>query len=170
MGHGYLDFDIGYPVRAFWSRYAESNSIYTCKFILSASNDNASWVQISDMQIQEDAGWKTADTNNYYRYYRIACSDTHSDGFNLYTLKFDKCYKEETLDYDTLLLNNKLENYEKGLRCLIEIPDNFSQQGLLVYMNINNLGRKLINGTITAGKKYELVYDGTTFNAMEVTL
>ena len=39
---------------------------------------------------------------------------------------------------------------------------------LPVYLNINHLGNKLINGTIVEGKKYELVYDGTVFNAREV--
>ena len=36
------------------------------------------------------------------------------------------------------------------------------------YLNINKLGNKLINGTLTENKKYLLVYDGTVFNATEV--
>lgn len=36
------------------------------------------------------------------------------------------------------------------------------------YININNLGNKLINGLMKIGKKYELVYDGTMFSAREV--
>ena len=40
--------------------------------------------------------------------------------------------------------------------------------GLNSYININNLGNKLINGSMSIGKKYELVYDGTLFNAREV--
>lgn len=36
------------------------------------------------------------------------------------------------------------------------------------YINVNGLGNKLIVGTIDINKKYELVYDGTVFNAREV--
>lgn len=40
--------------------------------------------------------------------------------------------------------------------------------GVYSYININGLGEKLINQKIEMGKKYELVYDGTAFNATEV--
>ena len=36
------------------------------------------------------------------------------------------------------------------------------------YININNLGYKLVASKMEAGKTYELVYDGTVFNAREV--
>lgn len=39
---------------------------------------------------------------------------------------------------------------------------------LSTYLNINQLGNKLINGVLTENKKYLLVYDGTVFNATEV--
>lgn len=39
---------------------------------------------------------------------------------------------------------------------------------LYSYININGLGEKLINQKLEMGKKYELIYDGTTFNATEV--
>lgn len=164
--------DMGEAVYSYWTRYAESFSSYDCGFILSASNDNATWTQIGDMKIIEanDKAWRSANTNEYYRYYKIVTSVTHSNGLGLYTLKLNKCYKEDTLNYDTLSLNNQLENYENGLRCMIEMPIDFVQQGIAIYLNINNLGKKLINGTIEASKKYELVYDGTVFNATEVTL
>ncbi len=171
IARGYLYIDMGEAVHSYWARYAESYSSYGCNFILSASEDNATWVQMGDMSVPGDGiAWKTANTDDYYRYYRIEWSEQHSNGLGLLTLKLDKSYKEETLNYDTLFLNNQLENYENGLRCMIEIPADFAQQGVAVYLNINNLGKKLINGTIEANKKYELVYDGTVFNATEVTL
>lgn len=40
--------------------------------------------------------------------------------------------------------------------------------GLYSYLNINGLGEKLINQKLEMGKKYELLYDGETFNATEV--
>lgn len=36
------------------------------------------------------------------------------------------------------------------------------------YININNLGDVLISSSLEIGKKYELIYDGTMFNAREV--
>ena len=42
------------------------------------------------------------------------------------------------------------------------------KNGLQSYININNLGNKLIKDAIEEGKKYELVYDGTMFSAREV--
>lgn len=36
------------------------------------------------------------------------------------------------------------------------------------YINVNNLGEKMILGTLDINKKYKLVYDGTVFNATEV--
>ena len=41
-------------------------------------------------------------------------------------------------------------------------------KGLPSYLNINNLGDVLIPPVLEIGKKYELVYDGTVFNAREI--
>ena len=76
-------------------------------------------------------------------------------------------YNTPTLTQDGtntyLSLPNKLKSYKTNQRVLIKLPSNYSTT--TTYININNLGNKLITGELLANGKYELVYNGESFDA-----
>ena len=84
-------------------------------------------------------------------------------------------YNKPTVSYDgTNYINNlslPLTSYEAGKIVNIE----GSSYGDITsfknpYLNINNLGTKLINGTIETGKKYTLIYNGENWDIKPETI
>lgn len=70
-------------------------------------------------------------------------------------------YNSLSYDGNGLILNMPLTSYEQGKIIKIVSPTNLTNTTI----NINNLGAKTINGNLETSKKYELVYNGTSFDA-----
>ena len=82
------------------------------------------------------------------------------DRYNTPTLT-QETIGEETVNI--LSLANELDAYFNKQRVLIEIPATFDNTKA-TYLNINSLGNKLINDTLGASCKYQLIYNGTSFD------
>ena len=85
------------------------------------------------------------------------------DRYNTPTLT-QETIGEETVNI--LSLANELDAYFNKQRVLIEIPATFDNTKA-TYLNINSLGNKLINDTLGASCKYELIYNGTSFDVID---
>ena len=62
-----------------------------------------------------------------------------------------------------LSLSNGINTYFNKQRVLIELPATFDNTKT-TYLNINNLGNKLINGTMDTNNKFELIYNNISFD------
>lgn len=131
----------------------------------------------------------------FIKYSRHTDNTTQSNGVAMYGIKKDGT-QEEIFRHTSATANITVENnfnietesFYKGFYFLYprgslasgnfsvyevsivegEKISNMSLEIVPNYLNINNLGNVLINGMMEEGKKYELVYDGTVFNAREV--
>lgn len=82
-------------------------------------------------------------------------------------------YKQTVaLDTNEYFAGFRVENY--GIKTYVyefSIESGYKSQlrtNMSNYINVNNLGEKMIVGILDINKKYKLVYDGTVFNATEV--
>lgn len=111
---------------------------YFLSATIKGSKDNSEWVPLymisSSQSTLEEI---TLENPDYYQYYQIDI--VHSDGS--YTVNMRDWQVSEWY----------------GDRLMAEIFEN-------PYININNLGTKLINGTIDSGARYSLIYNGESWN------
>lgn len=75
-------------------------------------------------------------------------------------------YNVPTYSDKAMTLDLSLTSYETGKVIRIKAPATLANPTI----NINNLGEKLINGTINANKYYNLVYDGVKFILEKTTI
>lgn len=111
---------------------------------LEASDDGDDWTLLHNITEDCSNGMTPININNHkiWQYYRFNIEvNVPSSGTGTFRL-----YEFQTLEY-----------YQDGQQqTLFENP----------YLNINNLGVKQINGTIEAGQKYTLVYNGKSWDLL----
>ena len=98
-----------------------------------------------------------------YRYYTVSISATTYDYMKISEFQTSQ-YVEKA---NVLVLDNDITGYVENQRILLKIPADVILS-TNVYMNINNLGEKIINGELVAGEKYELIYNGESFDAFSI--
>lgn len=107
--------------------------------------------------LTENATTITGETITLYK--RNFSSDTEFD--SVVSVTTDKYIKSLSQNYS--LKYSSCEHYSLEIVEGVYIEDT---NNIPIYININGLGEKLITGdTLEDGKKYELIYDGTTFVA-----
>lgn len=106
----------------------------------------------------------------------ISCDDYYQTYYLRnyhYSSGTDKFYAIEILEYETMYnqvmyFDNMIKEYKTNQRFLVSTNEELLVNAMPQYININNLGNKLVTPNLAPNKKYELVYDGTVFNATEV--
>ena len=73
-------------------------------------------------------------------------------------------YNTPTYSGNAMVLSLPLTSYQAGKLVNITAPATLTNPTL----NINGLGAKTINGTIVSGKKYSLVYNGASFDILNI--
>ena len=111
---------------------------------IQGSNDDSTWFELFSQGSTDDALTEVTLKNaGHYLYYRLVVT-TKKNGTSYLT---PIVYEWQASEYfeETEVTVNSFEN---------------------PYLNINNLGTKLINGTIQAGEKYSLVYNGESWDIL----
>lgn len=105
------------------------------------------------------------DNIDYYKFYQVVINGDSSVGLGIKTFNCVEYWDEQggyiyphklTIPFDEYEIN-KIINIEGSV---YEDVTTFVNPSL----NINELGAKLINGTITAGEKYSLIYNGESWD------
>lgn len=117
------------------------------KAIIQGSKNNADWIDLYEVSAyQTSATDMFLDNTDYYTYYRIVVY-----------IAYLNTNVGAMVDLWEVIEWEKAEN--------IETITSFENP----YLNINNLGTKLINGTINVGEKYDLIYNGESWDIIQAT-
>ena len=112
------------------------------KAVIQGSKDDSNWVNLSTLSTYQTEKTELAlENTDYYTYYRIVVDISY------FNANVGACVKYW-----------EVAEWIEGSH--IETIASFENP----YLNINNLGAKQINGTIVAGRKYSLVYNGESWN------
>lgn len=134
-----------------------SSATYT----ISGSNDNSSWTQLLKTTFQSyDDKTLTLTSPGEYMYYKLSVAATQN--LNVYTFAVAEYSVKSYVN--TFLVEKFPEIWTKGQRATIETPETASGVGVTE----NTLNGIRVNTILQAGKRYELTYNGTTFDAKEV--
>lgn len=130
--------------------------------IIQGSKNGSDWIDLSTALSGSTGSQEvTLKNTDWYYYYKINMTSPDSDSVQLQEIK--------TVQYLTKIYTHELsiplKTYEKGKIVNVE----FSSYGGNIlfensYLNINKLGNKKINGTIFAGEKYNLIYNGSSWD------
>ena len=153
-------FSLGISCEGFPDMQAE----YFSNFTIHGSNNNSDWINLHTMTTY-DSSVKEFKLENidFYRYYKFTINQTSARQSGIRNLQVIDYYKEANI----LEFSNNIESYFENQRFLIEIPANTLTYDR-AYVKINNLEEKVIEEKLISGSKYELVYNGESFNARSV--
>ena len=130
---------------------------------IEGSNDDENWniLYSTTSTTYVDGGNETQSLNNnknYYKYYRIIVKRTSSSLITFYAFESYSYEIPRIAPVNNLTL--PLSSYEVGKIVNIEQAPYEEAISGKIYMNINNLGVKLIVPAMVSGRRYSLVYDG----------
>ena len=129
-----------------------------------ASNDKTNWETLySGSSVPTTLTEFTLTTTGEYKYYKLL---TNNGGQSVQTLVYDFSISEyEIFDYSVDYVADVFPtSWTTGQRVMIEIPDNVSIMGL----TSNTLNGVTVNTILRPTRRYELRYNGTSFDAKEV--
>ena len=105
-------------------------------FKIKGSKNNEDWVELYNQATSSSTAFQpTLNNTDFYKYYMLEITPPSNGAVLLYEWKIIKYY------------GGMIETFQNP------------------YLNINNLGAKQINGTIKAGEKYRLIYNGESWDA-----
>lgn len=135
---------------------------------IQGSNDNETWTTLYRTTTENVSTLTERTLNNvdYYRYYRLFL-DISKAGYSVYIYEWQVSEYEAPVFDNLLTLNNAIKEYSNNQRVLIKIPEEMDTTQI-THLNINNLGNKLIIGELLANKRYELIYNGTNFDIINM--
>ena len=138
-------------------------------FKIYGSYDNKSWTVLytgNSSQTSLTEITLLSSSTGYYSYYKIQ----HGGGAGKSIMYVYECQISEYSDElaYTYNLSIDIDNYE--LNKIINIHGvNFEFDNTVtkdVYLNVNNLGLKIINGIVNFNQKYQLVYNGESWDVL----
>lgn len=130
-------------------------------YTISGSNDNTTWTKLLTVTFQSyDDKKLTLASPGEYMYYKLSVAATQN--LNVYTFAVAEYSVKSYVN--TFTVEKFPEIWTKGQRATIEIPGTASGVGVTE----NTLNGIKINTILQAGKRYELTYNGTSFDAKGV--
>lgn len=142
-----------------------SSSQTSTKKIL-GSKDGQAWVELysTSGNVETSATVRTLSNADYYSYYKVEFTNRSSCQVFVKEWQVTQYKEKGVYGYE---LDLPLTSYEKGKIVNIEgVAYNGTTSFSNLYLNINNLGVKPINGTIKSGEKYTLVYNGNSWDVV----
>lgn len=131
---------------------------------VSALKEDGTWVELATITSVYSVTTQQINniSNEYYKAFKIQTTNSGSPYPQIYELNL----VSGTIKQQVNILNitSTIDTYENGM--IVKINPIGLTEGTSNYININNLGAKMIDETITTlvnNKYYELVYDGTVF-------
>ena len=135
---------------------------------IKGSKDGTTWTDLYTVSTaQTERTEMTLNNADYYLYYRISINATGNADYCPAVSIWEvlEWKQNETFYGYTNNLSLPLASYELGK--IVNIEGSSYEEITSFenpYLNINNLGAKQINGTIVAGGKYSLVYNGESWD------
>lgn len=145
-------------------RISHGGALDNFTFTFAASNDKSNWTTLYNGTSKPTTLTEfTLTTTGEYKYYRLL---TNNGGASIQTYVYNFSISEyEIFDYSLdYAINTFPTSWTVGQRVTVEIPNNVSAIGL----TSNTLNGVHINTILLSGRKYELRYNGSTFDAKEV--
>lgn len=127
------------------------------------SNNGTSWTEIANTTGNRETPteWAFANTTEYSMY-RLVFTQSTENTMRLYDWSFAEW---EVNTYQNVFTSDGLPaTWTKGQRLTIETPATVNTVGVLS----NSVNGVLVNTILQPSKRYELVYNGTAFDAKEV--
>lgn len=145
-------------------RISHGGALDNFSFTLAASNDKTNWTTLySGTSKPTTLTEFTLTTTGEYKYYRLL---TNNSGASIQTYIYDFSISEyEIFDYSLdYAVNAFPTSWTVGQRVTVEIPSNVSTMGL----TSNTLNGVQVNTILQPKRRYELIYNGSRFDAKEV--
>lgn len=158
----YVKFPVAITVSKFKIWFDTSASTKDSTYVLQGSNSGSDWTTLSE-SFAEGPGLneRVLTTTGAYQYYRMLI--TMRTNSYPYLREFQVSEYTVTTFTNTFTLAN-VSSFQTGQRVLVETPTTVNPVAVVS----NTLNGKGIDTILQPGKRYELVYNGTTFNAKEV--
>lgn len=154
-----------YPQAVKCKKVRIKTDLQTPSLFLQGSNDGENYENIKDFSGVVLNGEYVLENENYYKYYKlVGTGKSQPNTTHLYDMNFTEIYGELEQN-NVLVLNNKIQNYTENMRILVDVSNIILDYP--IYIDVNNLGKKLIVGINKNEGKYELVFDGNMFSARE---
>lgn len=158
----WIAIDLGEAVRVTRVRtfYTATYDSVTCK--IQGSNNNSTWTDLSEKTGKQTAATNWSFTNTTaYRYYRLQFGS--GVGVGVYSWEFTS-YTVTTYRNSFLVSAGFPVEWTKGQITLIETPSTANTLGVVK----NTLNGIDVNTILQPSRRYELIYNGTSFDAKEV--
>lgn len=135
----YIEMVCPKPTKISKMRINPGVSVTWCKSLkILGKKEGDEWVLLGNGGFTSDQEVTLTNLDYYIRYRVVYTMNSESDNISF--------YRWETTEYIEVEENPELTKLENP------------------YININNLGAKQINGTIVAGEKYNLIYNGESWD------
>ena len=130
-------------------------------YTISGSNDNETWTKLLTVKFQSyDDKSLTLTSPGEYMYYKLSVAAEQN--LNVYTFAVAEYSVKSYVN--AFWVEKFPDIWTKGQRATIEIPEAASGVGVTK----NTLNGITVNAILQAGKRYELTYNGTAFDAKEM--
>ncbi len=174
------DNSYGVSTEKWWSFHSETairvnklkisleTSVSSLSFKIQGRKEyNSTWEDVNSKSFtfSDATGLKeyTIDTPDFYKDYRIYFPSTNYANINLFDFKISN-YDIATYKNHFAITEGVPEIWTVGQRITVQVPSNISTGGIVE----NTLNGIKINTILQVSKRYELVYNGSTFDVKEV--
>ena len=131
-------------------------------YTISGSNDGMSWTVLGTVRAAAD-GYsieRTLSTTGEYLYYKVSST---GEQYTIRAFELSQ-YTVSTLENAYIVADGVPEIWDNGQRVTVEIPILADDMGVVR----NTLNGVAVNVILQPSKRYELIYNGTSFDAKEV--
>ena len=137
-------------------------AVQSQNYTISGSNDNRTWSVVGTFGAAADGYLieRTMSNPGEYLYYKLSCTGAQ---FAVRELELSE-YTVNTFSNDYIISEGVPLEWDVGQRITIKVPTEANTMGIVS----NTLNGVIVNTILQPSKKYELVYNGSTFDAKEV--
>ena len=131
------------------------------KLTVSGSNDNSNWTTLAGPGYNYDGKHDSIisiEDSNMYRYYKFSWTCSSVVNVSIYEIKVLEYEKASQV----LEISYPLDAYDANKIIKLKTPSNISTASK-PYININNLGEKIISDNLKPNRLYTLVYNGSNY-------
>ena len=131
------------------------------KLTISGSNDNSNWTTLAGPGYIYDGKHNSIisiEDSNMYRYYKFSWTCSSVVNVTIYEIKVLEYEKASQV----LEISYPLDAYDSNKIIKLKTPSNISTASK-PYININNLGEKIISDNLKPNRLYTLVYNGSNY-------
>lgn len=131
------------------------------KLTVSGSNDSSNWTTLAGPGYNYDGKHDSIisiEDSNMYRYYKFSWTCSSVVSVSIYEIKVLEYEKASQV----LEISYPLDAYDANKIIKLKTPSNISTASK-PYININNLGEKIISDNLKPNSLYALVYNGSNY-------